>query len=79
MREVEVWNVQRKKVKMDDVDIFVKYKRLSLEAENMSSMNTNTSKLLEYSYWESPEAKKLFNVRKDEEVLYFYVPGIIPT
>ena len=60
-----------KKAKLDDVDIFVKNKRLSLEAESMSSMNTNTntSTISEFSYWKSPEAMKLFNPQKNEEVL----------
>ena len=61
----------REESKLDDVDIFVKNKRLSLEAESMSSMNTNTntSTIAQISYWNSPEALKLFNPKKGEEVL----------
>ena len=54
---------------MDDADIFIKNHRLSLEAESMSSLNTNNERILEYSYWKSPEALKLLNPRNNDGIL----------
>ena len=59
----------KKMPRLDDVDIFVKNHRLSLAAENISSLNTHTQRILEYSYWKIPETFKLSNPRNDEGLL----------
>ena len=41
---------KKKKAKLDDVDIFVKNKKLHSESESMSSFNKNTDRIIDYSY-----------------------------
>ena len=54
---------------MDDVDVYLRNSKLARESESLSTSSINPNFILQYNYWNSPEAIKLFSPRNGESVL----------